>query len=155
MVQIPSAHKGSRDGLIPHETDHLRATNYTRNGANGDLPCCQPPTWAEKGKPVTETHADRYKWLNGCRNCVQISPELIRGTRAARQLWLRGLFGPQWHWPKRHLIEFCLNDLITWLQPSFWRLISLSRARREMLTHGQKAKTVGERLFWTGIKKIE
>lgn len=120
---------------------------------NGDRACCQPPRWAEQGKPITETHTARCKWLNGCQNCAQISPELIRGTRGARQLWLWGLFGPEWHWPKRHLIEFCLGDLITWLQPSFWCLISLSRARREMLTHGQKAKTGGTDCFGQALKK--
>lgn len=77
---------------------------------NGDHAGSQPLAWeqGEQGKPVTKMHTARHKWLNGCQNCMQSSPELIRGTRAARQPWLQGLFRPEWHWLKRYLIEFCL-----------------------------------------------
>lgn len=103
---------------------YLWTGTHTRVGwhTNGDHTGSQPLVWdqGEQGKPIPRMNTARCKELNMCWKQCAGQLWAYQGTRAARQLWLQSLSLPQWHWLKKHLIEFCLADLITWLQPSFW-----------------------------------
>lgn len=129
---------------------------HTRLGQhkNGDHTGSQPLVWAqgEHGKPIHKMNAARCKELNTCQKRCADQPWAYQGTRAARQLRLQRLSLPQWHWLKTTLdwILPCWPDYLAAAQ----LLISVFQARREMLTHLQKAKNSGTDWVGQALKTI-